>query len=245
MLRIALYNVFVILFFIVALFFLSSHGKDSRKFAGTIVTFGQGIPETVLVENQREVYSIWKQRNVYGRVVLHFDTFMDIKPLDENSQDILFGRLSDWGLSSSSVEVKMSNENFMLFAITNGTVRKLIGILPEVVYLEGNFYKQEGDSLHSTHYFPFSKYYRGTVRGSPKIVTILKNLPAITEPVLFNFDSLFFSSPDVIPEEIYDELKKLNIKTDLITFSLSSNDKGVTLEGIEKMRRFMKLLGAV
>lgn len=218
--------------FIVSLFISSYHGNKSRTYFSKPVVIGEKIPEIVEVEEQKEVYYIWKKYNLYGRVVLHFDTAMDIKPLAKKDGFFYYGKFllsPTWALT---------NENFMLFGVTEGIVRKLIGIVPDRLLTKID------EDLKKSRYVSYKKFYRGWIEGTPKIVVSLKNYPFVDvkEVALLDFDVNYFSDPDISADGLYKELKSLKIKTDLITFSSSKNGEDIEPIAVEKMRRFIKLL---
>lgn len=233
----AAYSLFVVIFFVATLILLSHHGNKSRTLSPNVVTVGEGIPEIVVVDEQREVYNLWKKRGLHGRVVLHFDNNMDIKPPRGVNLDIILGKFP--GLLSSLAKDELDNENFMLFAIGDDVIRKLIGVTSEGIF------NSSDKAIKGSEYFKYEGFYRGTVQGVPKVVTITGNLSPFKEPVLLDFDAAFFSNPDVGPEELFKRLKGLGIKTDLITCSLSIGEKGVTSYGIEKMKKFIELFKGI
>lgn len=229
------YSLLLIIGFISTLLIASSHGKDSRVFSTNIVTIGEGVPDIFVFEEQKDVFRLWKSRGLYGRVVLHFDNAMDIKPLKDIKMDIVRGFFHVPGLLAS-LESELDSENFMFFSIINGIARSVIGIVPENRFLMMDGY------LKSSRYLAYGSSYRGAVESVPKVVTTIKGLPPLKEPVLFNFDANFFSSPDIVPEDLFGMLKRLKIKTDLLTFSLSKTHPDVTSDGIKKMEKFIRLL---
>lgn len=221
------------------LFILSSHGKGSRIFSSNIVTIGEGRPEIAVVEEQWQVYDIWKSRGLHGRVVVHFDNVLDIKPLSGKNMDIVFGYYP--GKLETLVngpEKALGSENFILFAVADDIARKVVGVVPDTKLREID------NALRMSGYMKYSGYYRGFFLngGVPKLITTAKKLPSFNEPVLMDFDANFFSSSDVSPREVFDDLKRLRIKTDLVTVSMSRGDKDVSPEGIEKMKVFVELL---
>lgn len=233
------YSLLISASFLISLFILSSHGSSSRALASRPVVIGKKVPEIMVVRDQKEIFYIWKKAGLHGRIVLHFNTFLNMKPLEGINKQIVSGFYP--GLLESITKESggaLEDENFMLFAVADGVVRKVIGIVPEDIFPEIE------KELTGSRYINYGEYYRSVsmIEGSPKIVTTLKNLTALDEAVLMDFDARFFSAPDIVPERVYDALKGLMIKTDLIVCSLSENEEGITSEGIEKMNRFIRLL---
>lgn len=228
------YSLFICIFFFLTLLAVSYHGKNSRSLPLQSVVIGVGVPEIVIVDHQKEVYHVWKERRMHGRAVVHFDIAMDTKAFKEAELKIAYGVYI--GLER---EDRIDNDNFMFYSMWDGIIRRIIGVVPERIYLTA------GEDLIKFRYYDYGGYYRGSFAGIPKIVTILKGLSTIEEPVLLDFDAKFFSDPGIVPKAVFDRLKILNIKTDLVTFSLSREEKDVSPDGVEKMKEFIGLLKGI
>lgn len=235
MMRNAVYSLLILILFLSTLYILSSHAMGSRSYGYGIRTVGEKAPEIVVLERQREVYHLWKERRFHGRVVLHFDTEMDARPFNKMRPHFEYGIFM--GVVKDTEE-QLDDGNFMYYAMAEGIVRKVIGIVPEVVFEATN----EKDTRKSG-YFNYGAYYKGSVAGIPRVITTVKNIPSFEEPVLLDFDVKYFSRSDIDIEELFDKLK--TVKADLVTFSMSEDEEGVTYDGIAKMRKFIGLLEGI
>lgn len=216
------------------LFVISSHGRNSRSLPARVVVIGEGVPDIVIVDNQKEVYPIWKERGIHGRVVIHFDIAMDTRPIKEMDR-----KFSNGIFIGVEREDTVENDNFMYHAMANGVVRQIIGVVPESVI------KAAYEDLRKSGYFKRGDHYRSLLGGIPKLVTSIEKMDQIDEPVLLDFDAKYFSRPDVMPEVVYKRLKDLRVKADIVTFSLSVGENDVTDEGIAKMKRTIELIKGI
>lgn len=231
MMRNAVYSLLILIFFLSTLHILTSYARDSRSYGSEIRTIGEKTPEIVVLERQREVYHVWKARRFHGRVVFHFDTEMDAKPFNKMRPRFEYGIFV--GVVEDTEE-QLDDGNFMYYAMADGIVRKVVGVVQEGVFEATN----EKDTRKSG-YFNYGANYKGSVAGIPRIITTLNNIPFFEEPVLLDFDVKYFSRSDVDIEELFDKLE--TIRTDLVTFSMSEGEEGVTEEGIERMKKLIGL----
>lgn len=229
-----LYSLSICIVFALTLFVISSHGRNSRSLSAHVAVIGEGVSDIVIVDNQKEVFPIWKERGAHGRVVVHFDIAMDTRPINEMNR-----KFSNGIFIGVEREDTVENENFMYHAMANGVVRQIIGVVPESVIKAAN------EDLRKSGYFKHGDHYRSLLGGIPKLVTSIEKMDIIDEPVLLDFDAKYFSRPDVMPEVVYKRLKDLRVKADIVTFSLSVGENEVTGEGIAKMKRTIELIKGI
>ncbi len=232
-----LHTICIFLLFLAVLLALARHGAHARTYSKNIVTLGTSVPEIVQLQEKAQDYFIWKERGLHGRVLLHFDNIFDVSPPSREAMWVLSGNdHRNLVRFDSGIGNAVRNDNYVLFAMSRFIVRKAILITARSKYADIR------DELRESGYLPFRGGYLSNFIGIPKVVADTDHIPVIDEPVLMDFHADFFSNPDVSPDELYDKLIQLKLRTDLITFTTSREDRDVTLEGVKKMERFIELL---
>jgi hypothetical protein len=219
--------------FFVTLYFMHHHSRNSISIPSDAVAVGNELPQIIVLKERKDIYHAWKERDMRHRVVVHFDCNMQMKPFKYIRPEFINGIYI--GISDLFNEDELDNETFMFYAAANGITRGIVGILPEDVF------RAKGEEIMKSGYVYHKDRYEGIVFGIPRVVTTFKGLKHFEEPILLSFDARFFSHSGVLPDELYQKIKTMGIKVDIVAFSRSIGDKEVTAEGIEKLDRLIDL----
>lgn len=209
-----IYTATILVLFFATIFGLSAYGKASRTYNKPIVTIGSGKPNTFILSQPKEAYTVWRNLKLKGRVLVHFGSHLPVRQdlrelmVPTNDTKILSRRIDGSSLT-------LRNNNYLAAAMFDSIIKRIYAIVPDYQWervksslIKGKFYRYNGTS------------FEGTLSSGHHIeIGRLNLLSKIDEPVLLNFETDFFPTK-YSAEKIASELKKLKLKTDCITISL-------------------------
>ena len=209
-----------------SLIILNNEGKAARVQGKAFALARERFPTFAVMETG-DVYSLWQEQHVRGRIVVHMGRFLHFMEAGHSSggppqiatvvadhQHFTFDRTS--------------YRNFLWIASQTNIAREIYTILPPADL------KKRFDNTQPLKEIVIYEY------GSPRIFTT--SLPSLAEPVLLNIDASYFASADAA--QLLDELMKSGLKADIVTICLAEDNPDVTDLDRQKARDFITLLSA-
>jgi tetratricopeptide (TPR) repeat protein len=208
------------------------------------------IPDVVVMENNSGAYLAWRQAEVYDRVLIHFDSHLDVEwmdavvlhrilnaPTPQALQDLERDPYDLHLIPDRPLDIK----NFIYPAIKSGMVREMYWVILEDD-LAALLHEYTQIVLASVKRLPLAdldsvQLDGGRIRmqlyGMPLTICRLADLPAIDEPVLLDVDMDYFDSPYLTtrlalpklwPGDVVEALKAKGLRTDLVTVAYSNRE---------------------
>lgn len=211
---------------------LDHFGKRGRV-TGDSFLLGAGRILCVEVQQEGDVFKIWKERRCKGRVVvslsrrLNFVSAADTELIDESGIYAAPNPLVVFNLAPV-FEKKITAKNFMFTSMKADIARKVIHVLPDADFQSIN----RGTSG--------KKVVLTDLLGSPRLITTLDAIRCDMEPVLLYISASFFKETD--PLTVWRHLLRKGVRTDCIVLCYALNDDEVTENEREKLVAFAGLL---
>jgi hypothetical protein len=224
--------VLIAVFCAASLYLLGHAGVASREH-GTAYGIDRGMP-VQLLNTSREVYLLWKDQEVKGRVVVHMGRYLHFIAVDD--MGVYKGR-NGFPVQTVSLleeyEKELGDKNFLWLAMQGGMAREIYNVLsPDVLREKLRMVAGQSGVKVSEH--EIETHYWGSKR------TITDGIPAVEEPVLLNIDASLFSNSE--PTVLLKGLKESGIRTDMLTLCLAEDNPNVTEPERERLREFYNLL---
>jgi tetratricopeptide (TPR) repeat protein len=209
------------------------------------------LSEVSLFENHYETYLHWLRTNQHERIVLHFDTHVDLDWMREKDLQSLLQAptpemarkfvQSPFGYYIPEQKV-MHVGNWLYAAYKKNMIRQLVWVVPDSVLLDQDWLEkfQTGLRLHQRNItedeiksFQINDHtIAGQLYGLPITICRLGDVPSFSEPILLDIDIDYFSFDSAIwlnrlqeprrwPEDLIRTLREKNLKTDQVTISSS------------------------
>lgn len=227
-------SIVIVIFFSCVLLFLAGYGKAGRV-TGVPVSLDDRRIAKELVNRPEEAYGIWEKSGHKGRMVVslsrrlnfietHEETFIPHSPFPVKVFNL-----------ATSVEATLDDKNFLFVSLLKGIAREIIHIVPEQAFQEKlRFAEKNGiAATNGKINVPF--------RGSPRWIAPLSELKPIREPVLLYVNASFFE--EVEPAALFNHLRDIGLKTDLVVLCRSFDDDEVTPLEREKLDAFARMIG--
>lgn len=233
--RLILLSTAIILSFLITLAGLDWFGRGSRVIAESYGAGDAGL-KGVIVNMPLETYGIWKEKGFSGRTVVNLSArfnFESVKEMD-SVPDTDFP-LKTYNVSKA-MEKELTSRNFLVVAIRNNLVRKIMHVVTPSSY---------GKALKSLENRQGISVNKGVIEvpffASPRSIRNLDSLTSIGESVLLFVDASIFREHTA--KEVFERLKSAGLKTDFAVLSLSAEDPDVTERERAEMKVFAVLLG--
>ena len=172
----------------------------------------------LLMEDHREAYFSWKERALTGGTCVHVDAHLDV--CDR--------RVPGY----SGVRPEINCGNYLLFALNEDIVSKLVWVVPPHLKGELSLLDWAREELQAWVHLTVSeynsletqnRYVRGTLLGKPFIICESTNLPPLEGPVFLDIDADYYLTLDdsvwQSPLELKSDLK--NLRPTVITIAYS------------------------
>jgi len=230
-------SLLIIIVCAVSLGLLQHIGISTRKEGKAFSLAHERFPVYV-VQKTVDVVSLWNEKQVHGRIVVHLGKFLHFMksgaasggvqgPMQINTgtryEDIVEGDSSHYNNNSPD------RLNFLWVAMQKNIARGIYNVIPPPDFMKRFGLTDPAAAQKDIVEHEF---------GSPRVVTT--RLPSISEPVLLNIDASFFASTD--PAQILDVLLKANLSSDIVTICLAEDNPDVTDFERKRLHDFIGLL---
>jgi len=209
-----------------ALIMLNQRGTSARL-QGRAFSLAQERFPAYLVQNTVDVYSLWQEKRVHGRIVVHLGRFFHFMEAGQSSAGA--PQIASVVADHEHFALEPATyRNFLWEAFQTDIARGIYTVLPAA-----DFSKR----------FDAAPTQKDIVRheyGSPRIFTT--SLPTIAEPVLLNIDASFFSS--ATPGQLVADLMKSGLRADVVTVCLAKDNPDVTDLDRQKAQDFATVMSA-
>jgi hypothetical protein len=191
-----------------------------------------------LVQKTGDVVSLWNEKQVHGRIVVHLGKFLHfMKSINSSGSDKSPMQITEGtkyadilaGDPSHFNKDYADHKSFLWVAFQDNIAREIYNVIPPV-----DFMKRFGLTDAATARKEIVEHEFGSLR----IVTT--RLPSISEPVLLNIDASFFASTD--PDQFLDTLLNSGLTSDIVTVCLAEDNPDVTDLDRKKLLDFISLL---
>lgn len=172
------------LLFTIVIIVVSNHGHNSRIFAPGRTAYAVETPE--------EAYSIWKENNVKGRILLLFDNYPHLR-----------------GFRSYDGIPQLTQANLVEFSVFQNIIRKIYYIVPDD---EWEDFRQL-EIMHPLRAVPGLErgLFLYNLSGIPIIATTPTALPQLSETTLVYINNSVFNNA-----QAHELLSVKNITSDII-----------------------------
>ena len=214
------------------------HAGTAARREGKPFTLARERFPVYVVQKTGDVVSLWNEKQVHGRIVVHLGRFLHFMKSDSSSggvqgpmqinrgtkyADILAGDPSHYNND------RPDRLNFLWLAMQTNIARGIYNVIPPA-----DFMKRFG----LTDAAAAQKDIVAHEFGSPRVITT--RLPSISEPVLLNIDASFFACTD--PVQFLGALLKSGLKADIVTVCMAEDNPDVTDLDRQKLLGFIALL---
>lgn len=226
-------SVAIALLFIASVYFLNHVGVSARQH-GIAYAVEKGVPFRLL-ENSTDIYSLWKEREEYGRVVVHVGRYLHFIPVaDTGSHEDISGFPVQTADHVGRYEERLGDENLLWVAMQSGIAREIYNVLPPPVFQEKLQVVADHDGVEISRDKIVTNLW-----GSRRTITSV--IPVLKESVLLHIDATYFSDGE--PAALMDMLERSGLRTDLLTLGLARDNPYVTDEERDRLREFAVMLG--
>ncbi|MFC1770185.1 hypothetical protein ACFLZI_03950 [Nitrospirota bacterium] len=194
-------------------------GESSRRFVDTR-SFLPVAP--IIVRNTTDLYPLWKEQKIHGRLVVHFGRFIHFVAINDEELYEPSGHFPSHVYDPTPFyEERIERNNILRVAMRAGLVRTIFYVMSDARFeyvqqlLRDDPLVKVGDKEIVMHEF-------GSMQ---KIVRSLESFPS-GEPVVMNIDATFMA--DVSPEETLAILRSGNVQYDILTLCLAEDNPYVT-----------------
>jgi hypothetical protein len=209
----------------VTLILLNHGGISARKGLRPFTLARERFPAYV-VKRTVDTYSLWKEKQLRGRVVVHLGRFLHFME-SEPPGTTLIPELVNY--HSRFNDTRTSYRDFLWAALQTDIAREIITVIPPEDFRKrfglANSQSAPDDIVHHEY---------GSLR---KFTT---RLPATPEPVVLNIDASYFASIDAA--QLLDSLLTSALQADMVTICLAEDNPDVTGREREKLLEFVRLL---
>jgi hypothetical protein len=205
---------------------LNQGGKAARVQGKSFALAGERFP-AYAVTTTGDVYSLWREQQVHGRIVVHLGRFLHFMEAGHSSDGPPQIATIVADHEHFTIE-RTSYKDFLWVAFQTNIAREFYTVLPPADFKE-RFNTTQTNKEIVRHEF-----------GSLRIFTT--RLPPVAEPVLLNIDASFFASTDAA--QLLDDLMKSGLKADIVTVCLAEDNPDVADTDRQKARDFISLLSA-
>jgi hypothetical protein len=175
------------------------------------------------VKRTTDVYSLWKEHQERGRIVVHLGRFLHF--MDDSAEGP--PQIATIAADHAHFLIRrIFYKNFLWAAFQANITRKIYTVLPPADF------KERIGATPQQNKFVIYEFC------SPRIFTT--SLPSVAEPVLLNIDASFFASTDAA--QLVHDLMKSGLKADIVTICLAEDNPDVTDLDRRKARDFIALL---
>ena len=204
-----------------------NHGGKSARMQGKVFSLARERFPAYTVAKTSDVYSLWQERRVHGRIVVHLGRFLHFMEAGHSSggPPRIAAIVADH--EHFTIE-RTSYRDFLWVAFQTNIIRELYTVLPPTDFKERFGLTQAQKEVVTYEY------------GSPRVFST--KLPSVAEPVLLNIDASFFASTD--PAPLLDDLLQSGLQADVVTICLAEDNPDVTSLDRQKARDFTNLLSA-
>lgn len=197
-----------------------------------------GIYSRDYLQNREINFTDKNSPKLNGRVVITFSRYLHFLARHESEfLNLRKGFPVQTINMLKAYESILSEENFLWFAVEDGTARKVYHIIPEKTLPEKIEVAKEITLYNVKEGEPWNirgRIIKGHYRHTPRYVLTLRDLSKIKEKVILIFHPSYFEF-DEKPEEVYYHLKTRDIQADFISFYIP--DGYINDEAKEKLLR--------
>jgi hypothetical protein len=218
-------------------FILHSIGISSRH-VGSASPLSRGGYQIFIANDSAELYSLWKDRGMYGRIVVNVGNYLHFVAIDRGD---IYQQRSEYPVSRLSLadeyEKMVSNRNVLRVAMQSGIARAIFHVVSPEVFKEKYALVENGLREGSLNNIWLSDDRIITnERGSERIITTV--MPYTREPVLLVIDASFFSYGD---EDLLSRiLNESDLETDLLIFNLEAGNTNVAMDARRRLKEFTR-----
>ena len=215
----------VIIIGCIASLVLLNHGAISARTQGKAFVLARERFPAYTVKRTADVYSLWQEHQVRGRIVVHLGRFLHFIEAARFSE----GPPQIATVADDHAHFPMRNisyRDFLWAAFQTDIAREIYTVLPPA-----DFKEKIGATLRQNKIVIYEFC-------SPRIFTT--SLPSVAEPVLLNIDASFFASTDAA--QLVNDLMKSGLKADIVTICLAEDNPDVTDPDRQKALDFIALL---
>lgn len=227
-------SLLILLFFASVIVGVSRYGMSSRKtgVSGSLDTQGA---VTRIIDRPEEAYGVWKESGFKGRVAVCFSRRLNF--IDQDERTLISSNSFPLNIHNLApvIETSLNETNFLYVSMIKGITREIYHVVPENSFSERREFaiKQGVTVTNGSIHIPY--------RGAPRWIVPLSQMKPIKEPVLLYVNASYFE--EVTPEMLFDYLKRINLKTDLVILCRSTDDIEVAPLGRQKLEAFAKMMG--
>jgi tetratricopeptide (TPR) repeat protein len=171
------------------------------------------------MEDHRDAYFFWKERNVRDAVCVHVDAHLDV--CDR--------RVPGY----SGVRPEVNCGNYLLPALNENVVTKLVWVVPPHLKQDASLLDWAREELQAWVHLTIAEYnslrsvgsyVEGDLLGKPFIICESDNLPPLQGPVLLDIDADYYLAPDdgvwQTPLELKSHLEELTPQVITVAYSV-------------------------
>jgi hypothetical protein len=200
-----------------------NHEAISARTQGKPFALAQERFSVYTVKKTADVYSLWQEHQVRGRIVVHLGRFLHF--MEESSEGP--PQIATIAADHAHFLIRqISYRDFLWAAFQTNIAREIYTVLPPV-----DFKERIGVTPQQNEFVTYEFC-------SPRIFTM--SLPPVAEPVLLNIDASYFASTDTA--QLVNDLIKSGLKADIVTICLAEDNPDVTDLDRRKARDFIVLL---
>jgi hypothetical protein len=232
-------SIIIVLLFAASLYVLNSTGVDSRRYHAAYNITEKDLP-IYLVKRSSDVYQIWKNKGMKGRVVLNIGDFLHFVGFDTSD---IYKAKNTYPVSTLNLteeyEKRIDNRNFLWVSMRSNIARKIYHVVSLDVYREKAGLIKEGLREKKLRgIFISGKTVTTHDRGSQRVIT--SHIPQLREPALLVIDASYFANYN--EETLLQALRTSGLKTDMMILCLEEGNPNVTEREREKLRVFAEKL---
>lgn len=227
-------SIVIVIFFSGVLLFLAGYGKAGRV-TGVPVSLDDRRIAKEFVDRPEEAYGIWKKSGYKGRVIVSLSRRLNFIESEESALIPPASFPVKVFNLATSIEAALDDKNFLFVSLLEGITREIIHIVPDRAFQEKQRFAEKNGiaATNGKIKVPF--------RGSPRWIAPLSELKQITEPVLLYVNASFFE--EIEPAALFNHLRDIGLKTDLVVLCRSFDDDEVTPLEREKLDAFARMMG--
>lgn len=204
-----------------------NHVGNTARVQGRAFALARERFPAYAVKTTGDVYSLWQEQQVHGRIVVHLGRFLHFMEAGHSSGGP--PQIATIVAEHEHFTIERTTyKDFLWVAFQTNIAREIYTILPTADFIK------RFDNTQPLKEIVMYEY------GSPRI--FMTSMPSVTEPVLLNIDASYFAAADAA--QLMDELMESGLKADIVTICLAEDNPDVTDLDRQKARDFITLLSA-
>lgn len=217
----------IVVAFILTVIAINKAGISARSY-GKAYSLSSSYSPVYLARNTTDVYALWKDMNVGGRIVIHMGKFLHFISPDSPAGYKVSSRypLTVERLPDSVIE-QVTYRNFLWAAVQANIAREIYNVIPPKKFMERFHLNDEKKLLNDfiTHVYASRR-------------TMTTRLPKLEETVLLNIDASFFDPVNMT--EFLSLLRNSGLSVDIITVCFAEDNPDVTEFERERLGEFIR-----